>query len=102
VRPSSPVTGLLRARADWHQGHATEAIEALRAAVALDPMDCTLRVELARWYLEADERFGAQRLLAPLLRAQPDDPVLIELADRAKVDPDDRHKRSVDRIYNRP
>ncbi len=102
VRPGSPVTGLLRARADWHRGHATKAIEALRAAVALDPMDCTLRVELARWYLEAEEHFGAQRLLAPLVRAQPNDPVLKDLADRAKVSPDERHKRSVDRTWNRP
>jgi hypothetical protein len=102
VRPGSPVTGLLRARADWTQGHATEAIEALRDAVALDPMDCSMRVELARWYLEADERVAANRLLAPLVRASPDDPVLRELWERSEVSPEERREQAVDRTWNRP
>lgn len=102
VRPGSAVTGLVRARAQWAQGHATEAIESLRAAVATDPMDCTLRVELARWLMEAEDHLAAQRLLAPLVRARPDDPALQALWEQVQVQPEERYRRQLDRTYNRP
>lgn len=102
VRPASPLIASLRARADWLHGHAAEAIETQRAAVALDPMDCTARVALARWYLETGDVEPAHRLLAPVARASPDDPVIAALFEVAQLTEGQRHERRVDRIHNRP
>ena len=91
-----------QARALWASGRTLEAIERLRPVVAQDPMDCTLRITLARWYLEVEDHLSAQRLLAPLLRLDADSAELQRLWEQVNVSPRDRYRRKLDRTYHRP
>jgi hypothetical protein len=102
VRPMSASIESIRARAAWQRGHASQAIERQRQGVTLDPFSCPTRTALARWLLETGDLMAAQRLLAPMIRTTPDEPVLNDLWERSQVTEGERHDRRADRVHNRP
>jgi len=104
ARPLLHTTRLAWALSRWHHGRPEAARTALQALLRDDPTAAAPRVLLSRWDLELGHHDSAVRLLAPLARTRPDDPLLQAwfAEARAAHSPDERAQRQWDRAFRRP
>jgi predicted Zn-dependent protease len=82
--PWSPWALSLDARAHWALGEPDVAIDRLKDALDLTPVDVGLRAELAAWLLDVGRRAEAVRTIRPVARLLPDDADVQALAREAE------------------
>ncbi len=68
----------------WELGRPDEAIDQMQEALQLDPWQAGVRMRLSESLLEMERSYEALRVVGPLARQAPDDPVIQALYERAQ------------------